>query len=144
MSDTDAEQARWPTTGFRLYPPEKLIEMGRCPECSFHPPTQGHRDGCTATDRFPDICQCRPREGHICQNCLTAGQQPKKEKEMNEPSIAIDECNELATALQNVIRLEDDFEDACKRLPGIEEMHQLIAAMSTIISLAEQMPDFSR
>ncbi|UUO01697.1 hypothetical protein M4D79_25560 [Mycolicibacterium novocastrense] len=40
----------YPTVGFRLYQPEHLIEMGRCPVCSFHPPTQGHRDGCPRGD----------------------------------------------------------------------------------------------
>ncbi len=28
------------------FPRAKLIQMGRCPDCGCHPPTQGHRDGC--------------------------------------------------------------------------------------------------
>lgn len=40
--------------GFRPYPPEKLIALGRCPDCSFDPPTQGHREGCQHTQLGAD------------------------------------------------------------------------------------------
>jgi hypothetical protein len=45
-SSTDQQDSGSPTIGFRLYPPERLIAMGRCPMCSLHPLTQGHRDEC--------------------------------------------------------------------------------------------------
>jgi hypothetical protein len=33
-----------------LFNENKLQTLGRCTECGFHPPTQGHRDGCSQTE----------------------------------------------------------------------------------------------
>jgi hypothetical protein len=67
---------------FRLYPPERLIALGRCPDCSFHPPTQGHRDSCQHDQLghdayrggFCKACRQRPyRPGSTeCENCHQA------------------------------------------------------------------------
>lgn len=30
-----------------LFMPDELRKLGRCPECGWHPPTQGHDPDCT-------------------------------------------------------------------------------------------------
>jgi hypothetical protein len=41
--DCTATQSR------NLFYPEECVRLGRCQDCGFHPPTQGHRDTCPAT-----------------------------------------------------------------------------------------------
>jgi hypothetical protein len=52
------------TVGFRLYPPETLIALDRCPDCSFHELTQGHREGC----RHLELGNNAYRRG-LCKTC---------------------------------------------------------------------------
>ncbi len=52
---------------------------------------------------------------------------------------SIDECNELIEAMQTVVRMEDDFDEVCRRLPSIDELNELINAMRTVIKLNDEL-----
>ncbi len=39
------------TSATPLWSPDQLETLGRCAECGFHPPTQGHHDGCPIAEK---------------------------------------------------------------------------------------------
>ena len=54
----------------------------------------------------------------------------------NHPSV--DECNELADAMQTVVQMEDEFHEVLRRLPSIDELNERIDAMQTVIRLEDE------
>ncbi|MDQ2638061.1 MAG: hypothetical protein M3Y83_14430 [Actinomycetota bacterium] len=37
-----------------LFTPERLAALGRCTQCGWHPPTQGHHQDCPTTEDEKD------------------------------------------------------------------------------------------
>jgi len=62
------------TDTFWLRRPDLLTALARCPDCSFHPRTQGHRDGCqhARTPFCPGCGTFRAANGYHRDDCTAS------------------------------------------------------------------------